>query len=73
MSNVKDFPATPSRTTPSRSATSPSGEPGMGASDVEYVGFIMKDDRSYTLDNPADIVQIVAFMRQRGIKVRREE
>lgn len=69
--NVTDFPSRLSNADASDAESKKTTR--MLAIDIEYMGFIMIDDSSYVLENPRDIIQIVAFMQQRGIKVKRED
>lgn len=41
--------------------------------DIDCIGLLTNTDEQFVIDDPNDIVAILAFMKQRGIRWRREE
>ncbi len=46
---------------------------GMRAGDVETIGFVTTNDVDFYIDDPRDILKIVAFIVDSGINVKRGE
>lgn len=45
----------------------------LSAKDVDFIGFMTKDDAEFWVNNPEDIVKIFAFIARSGITVYREK
>lgn len=63
MSDVIKFPAKPR-----------SGETStIAVKDIDCLALLTNTDEQFVIEDPNDIVAVIAFMKQKGIKWRREE
>lgn len=65
MDNVKTFPG---KKNPAKEETT-----SIAIKDIDCLALLTNKDEQFYIDDPAHIAQVIAIMRQRGIKWKREE